>query len=298
MKHAVGHLICWTGLDCLLRMAFARSAATIVVYHDPSPETMRCHLEWYTQRYTFVTLDAVVDALETGRWDALPPYPLVVTLDDGHRGNAALAPVFRDFGLRPTVFLCSGIVGTTRPFWWATAAAERLGVQALKRMPDVERRQRLAQAGADLDREWAEPQALTWAEICALLPVFDIGAHSRTHPILPSCDDARSADEIVRCRTELEASLARPCAHFSYPNGDFSRREVGNVRAAGYRSARTIDPGWNGRHADPFRLKAMVVSDDAPVDWLAVQVSGIPGRIRAFKGAAARALQVSGPADL
>lgn len=274
----------WTGFGAMQRLLFARRRVSIVVYHDPEPETLRRHLAWYAERYSFTTLDAVADALETGRWGDLPPYPLVVTFDDGHKENARLAPIFREFGVRPTVYLCSQVVGTTRPYWWKTPAADRIGVEALKRVPDGERRRRLAEAGNDPDRETDSRQSLTWDEVLRLRDVVDYGAHTRTHPILLQCDDHRVTDEIALCKAELEEALGEPCRHFAFPNGDFSDREVDIIRRAGYRTARTIDPGWNGPNADPLRLKAVPISDDASVDWLAVQVTGLTAWLRKRKG--------------
>ncbi len=274
----------WTGFGAMQRLLFARRRVSIVVYHDPEPENLRKHLAWYAKRYNFTTLDAVANALETGRWGDLPPYPLVVTFDDGHKENAKLAPIFREFGVRPTVYLCSQIVGTTRPYWWKTPAADSIGVESLKRVPDGERRRRLAEAGNDPDRETDSRQSLTWDEVLRLRDVVDYGAHTRTHPILLQCDDHRVTDEIALCKAELEEALGEPCRHFAFPNGDFSDREVDIIRRAGYRTARTIDPGWNGPNADPLRLKAVPVSDDAPVEWLAVQVTGLTAWLRKRKG--------------
>ncbi len=287
MKQALAAgFVRWTGFGALQRLLFARRAVSIVVYHDPEPDRLRQHLAWFAARYSFTTMDAVADALESGRWGDLPPYPLVVTLDDGHRANARLEPVFRAFGVRPTIYLCSGVVGTARPYWWKTPAAERIGAEALKRLPDAERRRRLAEAGDDPDRDGGHRQALGWEEVRRLGAVADWGAHTRTHPILLRCDDRLCAEEIALCRSELEEATGRPCHHFAFPNGDYGERELAEIRRAGYRTARTIDPGWNGPKADPLRLKAVPVSDDASVDWLAVQVTGLPALLRRLKGGA------------
>lgn len=280
MRLWAGHLAGALGLPWLVRHLMARRRVTIVVYHDPDPDVLARHLEWMASRYTFVTLDMVAEAIEGRAWGLLPRYPLVVTIDDGHRNNARLAATFHAFGVRPTIFLCSAIVGTSRPYWWKTAAADRLGAEALKQVPDPDRRRLLAQAGDDPDRPAHERQALTWAEVRALTEVADLGAHTRTHPILTRCDDASARTEIASCRDEIEALLHKPCSHFAYPNGDAGEREERLVRQAGYRTARSIEPGWNGPDADPVRLKAMPVSDDAPVSWLAVQVTGLPALFR------------------
>ncbi|HEY0835672.1 MAG TPA: polysaccharide deacetylase family protein [Azospirillum sp.] len=289
MKEAIAALVRWSGLGWGVRFLCARRRPTIVVYHDPDPAVLREHLAYYARHYRFTTLDAVADAMESGRWADLPPYPLVVTIDDGHAGNARLEPLFREFGVRPTIYLCSRVVGTARPFWWMTPAAGRIGVEELKLQPDAERRRRLAEAGSDPDRDVptrdGARHALTWDEVARLGATVDFGAHTRTHPILIQCDDIRAAEEIGLCRIELEKATGRTCRHFAYPNGDYGERELALLRAAGYRTARTIEPGWNGWRTDPLRLKAFPVSDDVSVPWLAVQLTGLPAWLRGVKAA-------------
>lgn len=289
MKHALGSLIRLTGTDRLLRYLCARRRVTIVIYHDPDPETLRAHLAYYARHYRFITLEDLADARENGRWGTLPDYPLVVTIDDGHRGNLALGPVLKEYGVRPTIYLCSRVVGTARPYWWKTPAAAALGPESLKRLPDTERRRRLAAAGNDPDAETDAPptQAMTWEEAAAFAAIADYGGHTRHHPILPRCDDTQAAEEIAMCRQEVEEALHRPCRHFAYPNGDYGPREIALLRLAGYRTGRTVTPGWNGPRTDPYRLKGFSVSDKATVPWLAVQLTGIPALLRLVKAALA-----------
>lgn len=278
MRKFLGAALRRSGLCGLLRVLAARHRVTIVVYHDPSPEVLARHLAYYVRHYTVIPLDALQD-------ERLPLYPLVVTFDDGHRGNLRLAAVLRRFGVRPTIYLCSRIVGTGHPFWWQTQAARGLGVEALKALPDAQRRECLGEAGPGPD-QGAEPrQALSWEEVATLGAVADFGAHSRHHPVLPRCDDATCADEIILGKAELEAALGRPCRHFAYPNGSYGDREVALLRQAGFVTGRTLDAGWNARGTDPHRLKGVCVSDDAPVDWLAVQLTGLPTWFRQARGA-------------
>jgi peptidoglycan/xylan/chitin deacetylase (PgdA/CDA1 family) len=214
------------------------------------------------------------DALENDSWHDLPDYPLIITIDDGHAGNARLEEVIRAFGVRPMIYLCSRIVGTGRPFWWKTAAAISFGVEELKRVPDAARIAALQRSGALA--ETSEPcQALSWTQVEGLTAIADFGGHTRNHPILPRCDDATSAEEIIGCKADIEAVLGKSCRHFAYPNGDYSEREIGTVRRAGYRSARTIEVGWNGPDADPYRLKVIPIYDCASTDWLRVQMTGV-----------------------
>ncbi|MBN1343310.1 MAG: polysaccharide deacetylase family protein [Phycisphaerae bacterium] len=94
----------------------------------------------------------------------------------------------------------------------------------------------------------------------------DIGSHTRTHPILTTCSDE-------------EGLVAGFCLDFCCPDGDYAGGELRLVEQAGYRSARTVEVGWNHARARPFRLRITGVTDDASVSLLASQPSGIIMRL-------------------
>ena len=75
----------------------------------------------------------------------------------------------------------------------------------------------------------------------------------------------------------------QPCLDFSYPNGDYGEREVMLAKQAGYRSARTVDLGWNSLRTDPFRLKCLGTSDAASINRLAGDLSGVSGWVARLK---------------
>jgi peptidoglycan/xylan/chitin deacetylase (PgdA/CDA1 family) len=249
----------------------------ILLYHNPEPEVLEQHLRYLGERYRFIALDDVVDALRSGDWDRIPPRSLVVTLDDGHRGNVSLVPLFERAGIRPTLYVCTQIVGTRRRFWWMeldTKTRERLFA-----VPNVERLRVLAEEhGFDQEAESAngDRQALDADDLAAVLTSVDLQAHTRFHPVLTSCSDEEAEREIAGSRIEVEQLSGRSCRHFSYPNGYYTDREIELARAAGYASARTIETGWTDATSDPYRLKILGISDDASVNLLAAQLSGLP----------------------
>ncbi|HKA39377.1 MAG TPA: polysaccharide deacetylase family protein [Burkholderiales bacterium] len=279
MREAVAKAIHLSGLPFLIRHAIARSRATIVHYHAPRPEVLDRHLAWLARRYAFIPLERLVQAIHARDWSGIPPYALVVTLDDGHMTNRAALDVFRRHGVVPTLYLCSQIAGTRRHFWFRFPAAD---VDALMRLPTHERLRRLAAAGYSPTAQYpeAERQALSREEIAEMADGVEFGSHSRFHPVLTMCSDQECAEEIVVSHAEVEALTGRRCDHFAYPNGDYTEREIELVRSAGYRSARTIDVGWNGANTDPYRLKVTGVADDASVHRLAAQLSGVMGYLR------------------
>lgn len=272
-RETVAASIRWSGLAALVRNTWAKNRVSVLVYHDPSPDVLERHLEYLAKRYTFITLSDVVDALGSEAWTSLPKHSLVVTFDDGRRNNAKLQDLFARYRIVPTIFLCSQIVATTRHFWFLDVADS----DAFKPFPNEERLELLANRGFSPKKEYGERHALSLEEIAGLKGLVEFGAHSRFHPVLTTCSDAECEVEIAEGKAEIEALIGDECRHFAYPNGDYGEREINLAKKAGYRSARTLDVGWNDRNTDPFRLKMLGTIDKASVTRLAADLSGIPG---------------------
>lgn len=284
VRRSAVRAIRWSGVTSAVHSFHRRRQAAILFYHDPKPDVFDAHLVWLARRFAFTTLDAIVDALHGGDWSGVPERAVAFTFDDGHRGNHALLPVLRRHGVVPTIYLCSQVVATRRRFWFQQPGW-RPGIEAepYKRLSNAARVEALAK---DLEfhpqREYPadERQALSKEEIAEMAPYVDFEVHTRFHPVLTQCTDAEAWDEIATSKQEIEALLGRPCRHFSYPNGDYRDREATLARHAGFASARTVDLGWTHAGSDPYRLKSFGINDDASIDMLATQLSGIPGYVR------------------
>jgi peptidoglycan/xylan/chitin deacetylase (PgdA/CDA1 family) len=71
-----------------------------------------------------------------------------------------------------------------------------------------------------------------------------IGSHSRSHPALPGLGGgSRLKDEIAGSKAWLEQQLGVPIDTFAYPYGAYTASVVAATKAAGYRTARTVDGG-------------------------------------------------------
>lgn len=272
MRAAVFLLLRLTGLPWLLRQRMQRRRVSILCYHDPRPEEFARHLRLLTRLYNIIPLARYL-AWRDDPTVELPPKSLVITLDDGHRGNRALARVLAQYGIVVTVFVCTAIVGTYRRFWWKDLApAERT---RLKRTSDADRLKALGRNGFDETREYSERHALSEGEMRALGTYVDFQSHTRFHPILPQCTDARAADEIAGSKAELERRFGVRAVALAYPNGDYAERDAALAREAGYACALTIDGGYNDRGTDAFRLRRLSISDAATDSEVVVKASGL-----------------------
>jgi peptidoglycan/xylan/chitin deacetylase (PgdA/CDA1 family) len=267
-KEILAALVVLTGVARATRAWLWRDRVAVLLYHDPDPETLDRHLTYLRQVCDLVPL---TDVAVPGRGRPRA----AITLDDGHAGNAKLLPIFIKHKVRPTIFLCSSIVGRPRSHWWLHPGSARMDHERLKRMTNAERLAELAAYGYHQDAD-DRPTGLSIEQIEAMRAHVDFQSHTRFHPVLTRCNDIECMDEIGNSKREVEALLHNACEHFAYPNGNYGDREVSLVKAAGFKSARTCDIGWNDHRTDPFRLRTLIVEDDASPRQFAAQLTGIP----------------------
>lgn len=272
LKSALAQCIVRLGVDRVTRALLWRDRTAVLVYHDPKPAVLDQHLAFLKTICDVVPLGNVTKP-GNGRPRA------AITIDDGNIGNAALLPVFVKHHVRPTIFLCSRFVAASTMHWWLYPGATPQEVERLKRLPNSERLSELARYGYS-QHHADQPSGLTADQIETMKPYVDFQVHTRFHPILTRCDDNECRAEIVDSKKELEELLSTPCEHFAYPNGNYTRREIQILRAAGYKTARTCNLGWNDCHTDPYQLKCMVIEDDATAVCFAAQLTGIPVFLR------------------
>ena len=159
--------------------------------------------------YTFVPLSAAIDAARSG---APPPRRAVaLTFDDGYASVATDAwPLLAARGIPASLFVITGRLGQ--------------------------------------DNRW--PGQASWAPVMPLLDHgalralaaagADIGAHTWSHPSLPSLDAVGLAAEVVGAADRLEQVVGQSVRHFAYPYGRWGRRELA-VAASRFDLALTAD---------------------------------------------------------
>ena len=163
IKEILARLFCWSGVPLFVRLLFWRDRVLILFYHNPKPEILSQHFRYLSKICQIISLN---DFLQ---FRAAKDGPrAVITIDDGHLGNAELLEVFEKWGVRPTIFVCSKIVNTNRQFWWLHPAASKEGVQRLKGLPNSERLSRLRAGGFQQDANAEQRAALSSQDISAM----------------------------------------------------------------------------------------------------------------------------------
>jgi peptidoglycan/xylan/chitin deacetylase (PgdA/CDA1 family) len=225
-------------------------------------------------------------------------------------------PVFREYELPVTVYLISGFLDGELWPWWdrleyavqrttrsyvelapgSRNGARQLSLQsaadkstsyqemctALVKVPNRERLSFLEcvpeKFAVDIPAAApAEYAALKWDEVRMMSHAeIEFGAHSRTHPILPSLEEERSIHaELADSKRRIEEELRSPVLHFCYPNGDFDDRVLEAVKACGFRSAATVLAGYNSLRTDPYLLKRRSVDPELPEAYFRETLSGL-----------------------
>lgn len=172
--------------------------------------------------YGAVTLAQVGEWLD-GR-GTLPPRPVVFTFDDAYANVFEHAyPILSQRGWPATTFVVTHELGGVNR--WDLPR----GIPA---SPLMDRPQLRALSAAG----------------------WEIGAHSRSHPRLTELPAERCAEEVAGSRADLEALLGRPVTSWCYPYGAANPAVVTAVRAAGYRTAVTLQPGLARPASAPLLL--------------------------------------------
>ena len=261
-----------------------------------SPDAFEAHVRYLTANYRVLPLGDAVAALRTGQ--SLPPNSVVLTFDDGYADNLAAADTLARYGATATFYLTAGCLAGGQPFWPAeiryllaaipespivltsvgdpltialeTEGDRRSAIGRLTRLfksRTVDERERLRD---ELRRAARHPRLpdimLTWDHVRRMHQMgMTIGAHTVTHPNLPSAGIEIASAEIHGSRARLEEEIGAPVTMFSYPNGGaeryFTPELQGVVREAGFACATTSRNGFAGRASNLYALERVQVHE-------------------------------------
>ena len=98
-----------------------------------------------------------------------------------------------------------------------------------------------------------------------------IGAHTRTHPHLPTLGLAQQKDEIAGSRQDLKAWGIDATA-FAFPYGEHDDNSIVALHEAGFETARTTDQNLSG--ADPYLLPGFPITNRITVANVLAAIDG------------------------
>jgi peptidoglycan/xylan/chitin deacetylase (PgdA/CDA1 family) len=275
----------------------------ILLYHrvnpdeDPlfpavSPQTFDAQMGYLAKNFKVLSLVDIIRRVQQGQ--ALEPFTIAVTFDDGYRDNYIFAhPILKQYQLPATVFVATGFVGSDRLMWndslaWAVkntgeqktvceirgrefpislgtqqdkAVSLNLLLEELKPITEDQKKETVTKIVNALRAKSAAPPSLmlNWSELRAMAQEgWDIGSHTVDHAILTSVELSRAAQELRLSKEAIEQELQRPAELCAFPNGkraDFNGEIKRMVKTCGYRAAATTLRGINDRNLDLFELR-------------------------------------------
>jgi peptidoglycan/xylan/chitin deacetylase (PgdA/CDA1 family) len=254
-----------------------QSRSLILLYHrvaqiEPdvwslcvSPENFAEHLE-VLQHHRTVRLDQ----LEPGGWFKGTGLTCCLTFDDGYADNLhAAGPLLKRFGIPCTFFIATGYVDSAREFWWdeleqlVDSREDYLNLygqlQPLSHGARIQILDGMANHRHMEHRARASHRALTSRELTKLASedLFEIGAHTVTHPLLASQPAETQYVELHASKAWLEAHLNRRIDSMSYPyggTGHYNRVTVDAAKKAGFARACTTSPNEVTSGSSPWEL--------------------------------------------
>jgi len=250
-----------------------KSKVTIVMFHDIKPNKFEKCVNYLSSRYNIISLETFINALYKKDETEIPERSLIITFDDGHKGNFQLLPQIKKYNIPVTIFLCSQIIDTKRHYWFKNKNIT--DKEALKKIRNKERLEIMKRWGFDESENCKERQALSLKEINEMRKYVDFQSHTRFHPCITKCSPKRSKDEIIGSKKDIESMIGKEITSIAYPNGDYSDEIIEICKENNYKSGITVDKGYNTIKSNPFKLKRFSVNDTGDVNELSVKVSGL-----------------------
>lgn len=252
-----------------------------------SPALFERHLRYLARFYHPIGAAELLAAL--GGRHALPRGAVLVTFDDGYRDFQEIAwPLLKRYQVPAVLFVPTAFADDPdRIFWWdalwqvlARTGRDRVALAGHPSLSLASPGDRVAASrtvaewlktltpsgrSAALDalieqhevRPEPTPAVLSWAELRRLADDgVTVAAHGRTHELLDQIEGPALAREVAGCRDDLVRELGACPPLFAYPNGNFNRRSLEALDAAGFRAGFTAAHGLNRRPAaDPLLLR-------------------------------------------
>lgn len=133
------------------------------------------------------------------------------------------------------------------------------------------------EVGGD-DRALTDELYMTWDDARALRDArVELGGHTMNHEILSKLDLETARREVAGCRASIARALGTEPASFAYPFGrrwDWNDESARVVKEAGFRTSTSTHAGTNKRGDDAYRLKRLMIEEDAKLHLIATEACG------------------------
>lgn len=279
-----------------------------------APETFAEQMDYLRARYNVISIEQLRAWLKGEA--ALPPHAALITFDDGYADNLTHAfPILKARSLPAVIFLTTGFLETSRPFYWDLVAycfhhtrrevvslpllgercwsdrkerdrVMRVWIETLKTLPDDRKNALIAELPARLDVAIPEERFsglyLTWEQVRAMRREgIEFGSHTVSHPILTRIPLEQVRRELAESRRKIEQETGHPVVSLAYPNGqaaDFSPAVAEAAREADFLLAFSLLPGptrYQTVRRSPFTIRRIYIGNTDTLPRFAAKLSGL-----------------------
>lgn len=220
-------------------------------FHDPSKKEFEACIKWLKSNgFTFLSPEDLHKIITEDL--AMPKGAVLMTADDGWRGNESnLVAVAEKYQVPITIFVSTEAV-EEGAYWWAyleKAKDLNISIPPKSSLKLIMNDKRAALINEIKRRTKVDRQAMTINQIRQISEskYVTIGGHTHTHPILVNCRTEQLYNELHVSKQKLEAWTGKEIKYFAYPNGDFGEREMRALSELGYKLAFSSEPRQTSR---------------------------------------------------
>lgn len=217
-----------------------------VYFHNPTRKEFETSVRWLQKQGLNLLSLADLERMVL-KQSPFPKGGAIITVDDGWQANEKNIVETAEAYKVPV-----GIFVSTQPvqdgaYWWSyLAAARKAGlsppaVQVLKDLPNEERLLKIEEYKKTIHLP-REAMTIEQVQRLSRSEYITIGGHTHSHPILTNCEDDQVYFELRHSKRTLESWTGKLISYFTYPNGNYSEREVQVLEGLDYSMAFTCEP--------------------------------------------------------
>lgn len=270
-----------TVLGVKVRRLFGGGKTRVLCYHrvadDEWPDTLArdrfvSHLGHLRRHYQLIGIETIAERLSKGR--PLPRDAVAITFDDGHADLLGVLDDLKAHSAPAAFFVLTGDLPDRGTAFFDFIRGTPLEA-AQKSLASLPSQARWAEVGSTSLATGA-PRLMSTDDLHTVLKAgFEVGSHTRSHPLLPALSDEHRSAEVAGSREDLSLALGSAPRFFAYPWGkhDDASREA--VRSAGYEAAFTTEDRAVEASSDRMAIPRVHIAGNAPVSRLAGEASGL-----------------------
>jgi len=109
---------------------------------------------------------------------------------------------------------------------------------------------------------------MTWDQLqeLAASPFITLGAHTRTHKLLPELSPQNIREELAGSRSDLENPLGIKVYHLAYPGGHYNDEVIKLARTTGFKTAVTVHFGVKERIDRFYEIPRVAIRGDTSLE--------------------------------